>query len=310
VKTIASVLTAAVLTALSLSQAEARTETPAVTPVLQIAGGAAYRKQPLVLELEFRNQGEPRLVLDPAAFGPEAFTLVDAKGRPARRSGEAPPPDKGLEVDGYATVKRPVDLSAWFPKVTSKKNSVWTVTWSHAGMKAGPLRVAIIPAHDPKKDRQAIVDTTLGRMTWTLLPGQAPRHVKRFVDLSRQGFYDGLTIFRVIPGIQAEGGDPRGDGTGAWETLLPPEIAGPNLPMGPGLVGAARQETSMTSETMFFITLGPSDFMKGFQTFFARVTDGMEILGRLQTLDSRGNTEMRDAFLLIEPVTIRKIEIR
>jgi cyclophilin family peptidyl-prolyl cis-trans isomerase len=293
--------------ALPAAPAEA---TPAVGVALKIAGGAAYRKQPLVLELEFRNAGEPKLDLPPSAFGPQTFTVVDALGRAPKGGGEAAPPAEGLVVDGYATLKRTVDLSAWFPKISSKKDAVWTVTWSHAGLSAPPLKVKIIRPHDPHKDREAIVDTALGRMTWTLLPGLAPDHVKRFVDLSRQGFYDGLTIFRVIPGIQAEGGDPKGDGTGAWESLLPPEIAGPALRMGPGLVGAARQETSMTSECMFFITLGPSDFMQGFQTFFARVTSGMEVLGKLQALDSRGDTGMRDAYLLTEPVTIGKIEIR
>jgi cyclophilin family peptidyl-prolyl cis-trans isomerase len=283
---------------------------PPVQVTLEIEGGAAYHKRPLVLALVFNNRVEPRLQLDAAAFAPEAFTIVDESGKPARRAGTPAPAAEPLVVDGYGTGRRAIDLSAWYPDLGRKKNKVWMVAWSHGGLSTGPFRVKIIPPHDPARDRQAVVETSLGRMTWNLLPGQAPQHVKRFVDLARQGYYDGMTIFRVIPGIQAEGGDPKGDGTGAWEKMQPPEIAKPNLPMGVGLIGSSRQETSMTSDTMFFITLGPSDFMKGFQTFFARLSDGMEVLGKLQGLPSKGGTGMRDAFLLDQPVTITRITIR
>jgi len=292
-----------------LGHLEAREESP-VQVTLELEGGAAYHKTPAVVALVFSNRVEPKLRLEASAFAPETFTILDAKGKPAQRGKSASPAQEALVVDGYGTERRTIDLSAWYPALSRKKNRVWMVSWSHGGLSAGPFRMAIIPPHDPQRDQEAVIETSIGRMTWTLLPGQAPRHVKRFVDLARQGHYDGLTIFRVIPGIQAEGGDPKGDGTGAWETMQLPEISKPNLPMGVGLVGSARQETSMTSDTMFFITLGPSDFMKGFQTFFARVSEGMEVLGKLQGLESKGNTGMRDSYLLLQPVTITHITIR
>ncbi len=281
-----------------------------VTVRMETTGGAAYRKQPLRLDLEFRNAAEPSLELEAAAFEAGAFTIVDEHGRPARSSpgkpGAAPP--EGLRLEGYATVRRTVDLSAWYPALASKKNATWQITWSHGGLTTGPIRVRIIPAYDLKKDTTAVVRTSLGEMTWTLMPGSAPKHVKRFVDLARQGFYDGLTIFRVIPGIQAEGGDPSNDGTGGWDRLEPPELD-PSLAMETGLVGASRLETSMTSDCRFFITLGKADFMKGLQTFYARVTDGQEVLALLHRQQSRGATGLPDAYLLDKPVSIVTIEI-
>ncbi len=45
-------------------------------------------------------------------------------------------------------------------------------------------------------------------------PEKAPKTVQRIVELSNEGFYDGLTFHRVISGFMAQGGDPNGNGTG------------------------------------------------------------------------------------------------
>ncbi|PPR35839.1 MAG: Peptidyl-prolyl cis-trans isomerase B, partial [Alphaproteobacteria bacterium MarineAlpha8_Bin1] len=45
-------------------------------------------------------------------------------------------------------------------------------------------------------------------------PEKAPNTVKRILELSNNGFYDGLTFHRVISGFMAQGGDPNGNGTG------------------------------------------------------------------------------------------------
>ncbi|MBA2635943.1 MAG: peptidylprolyl isomerase, partial [Sphingomonas sp.] len=53
-----------------------------------------------------------------------------------------------------------------------------------------------------------------GSVVIQLRPDAAPMHVQRVQMLVRQGFYDGLTFHRVMPGFMAQGGDPQGTGEG------------------------------------------------------------------------------------------------
>ncbi len=59
-----------------------------------------------------------------------------------------------------------------------------------------------------------VVDLPAGPLYIELRPDLAPNHVAQIKTLVRRGFYDGLTFHRVIEGFVAQGGDPKGDGTG------------------------------------------------------------------------------------------------
>ena len=67
---------------------------------------------------------------------------------------------------------------------------------------------------DASKSYTASIQTTKGTMTLELFAGEATVTVNNFVFLCRDGFYDGVTFHRVIPGFMAQAGDPRGTGSG------------------------------------------------------------------------------------------------
>ncbi len=70
------------------------------------------------------------------------------------------------------------------------------------------------------------MDLPAGTIIIELRPDFAPQHVARIKELTREGFYDGLNFHRVIEGFMAQGGDPKGDGTGGSEKPdLPAEFA-------------------------------------------------------------------------------------
>lgn len=66
----------------------------------------------------------------------------------------------------------------------------------------------------PDPDNLMVIDTNKGRIIVELLPEAAPAHVQRIKELTRAGFYDGRTFFRVIDQFMAQTGDPEDQGTG------------------------------------------------------------------------------------------------
>lgn len=97
---------------------------------------------------------------------------------------------------------------------------------------AGALSMALIAATVPAvaqteagewrtvaPENLLVIDTAKGRILVELEPRMAPLSVARVRTLADQGFYDGLTFHRVLPGFMAQTGDP--EGTGAGGSSLP-----------------------------------------------------------------------------------------
>ncbi len=86
-------------------------------------------------------------------------------------------------------------------------------------------------------DNTLLIDLPAGEVVIELRPDLAPLHIERIKILVRQGFYDGLRFHRVIEGFVAQGGDPKGDGTG-----------GSDLPdLGPEFVHEATKIENFTA---------------------------------------------------------------
>jgi len=135
------------------------------------------------------------------------------------------------------------------------------------------LPPATIPA-----DPQNIWDLDLssgGRVRIQLRPDIAPNHVERIKELTRQGFYNGLKFHRVIPGFMAQGGDPKGDGTGG--STLPDLKAEFNpMPHLRGTLSMARAQSEDSANSQFFIVLLPRMQLDKKYTVFGRVIEGMQ----------------------------------
>jgi cyclophilin family peptidyl-prolyl cis-trans isomerase len=123
--------------------------------------------------------------------------------------------------------------------------------------------------------------STGGRVTIWLRPDVAPKMVERVKTLTRQHFYDGLTFHRVIDGFMAQGGDPKGDGTGG--STLPDVPAEFNyLPHVRGTVAAARADKPDSANSQFYIMLQPRLSLDKKYTVFGRVIDGMQYVDAVQ----------------------------
>jgi cyclophilin family peptidyl-prolyl cis-trans isomerase len=133
-------------------------------------------------------------------------------------------------------------------------------------------------AIDPAKQYEALIRTEKGDVRVQLLAADAPGYVNNFVFLARNRFFDGLTFHRVIAGFVAQGGDPRGDGTGGPGYRLPPERN--TLAFDTGVLAMATSQEGV-SGSQFFITLAPQPQLAEGFTVFGRVVDGMAVVRAL-----------------------------
>jgi cyclophilin family peptidyl-prolyl cis-trans isomerase len=142
--------------------------------------------------------------------------------------------------------------------------------------------------------------STGGRVTIWLRPDVAPKMVERVKTLARQKFYDGLVFHRVIDGFMAQGGDPKGDGTGG--SPLPNVEAEFNyLPHVRGAVSAARAEDKNSANSQFFIVFQPKLNLDKKYTVFGRVIDGMQWVDAIERGEPPANpTRILNAYVLAD----------
>jgi cyclophilin family peptidyl-prolyl cis-trans isomerase len=139
----------------------------------------------------------------------------------------------------------------------------------------GPVGRPTPPATTDKENLWLLDLSTGGRVTIWLRPDVAPKMVQRVKELTRRKFYDGLPFHRVIEGFMAQGGDPKGDGTGGSDQPdLPKEFN--YLPHVRGAVSAARAESEDSANSQFFIMFTPRLGLDQKYTVFGRVLDGMQ----------------------------------
>ncbi len=124
--------------------------------------------------------------------------------------------------------------------------------------------------------------TRRGAVTIRLDCPRAPLTCLSFLQLVRQGYYDGLAFHRVVPDFVVQTGDPRGDGWGGPGYTIRDEIG--RLRYGRGVVGMALAGPD-TGGSQLFVTLAPHPHLDGGYTAFGEVVEGMEVLDEIRQGD-------------------------
>lgn len=140
---------------------------------------------------------------------------------------------------------------------------------------AAPAEVAANPANTLTLEL-----SNGGKVVIQMRPDLAPHHVERIQTLVRQGFYNGLAFHRVIPGFMAQGGDPKGDGSGG-SSLPDLKAEFTNMPYFRGTVAAARADSPDSANSQFFITFGPNIGLEQKYTVWGRVVSGMDAVDHI-----------------------------
>ncbi len=129
------------------------------------------------------------------------------------------------------------------------------------------------------------ITTTKGDIVVLLLENEAPNATANFISLVEKGFYDGTPFHRVIPGFMAQGGDPKGDGSGGPGYVIPCECYQDNHRIHfRGSLSMAHAGKD-TGGSQFFLTFLPTSHLNGKHTVFGRVIEGFDVLSKLQRIE-------------------------
>ncbi len=178
---------------------------------------------------------------------------------------------------------------------TTEKRMQWDV--------APPLRI------DPEKSYTATFNMERGTFEVQLFADKAPKTVNNFVFLAREGYYDGSTFHRVIPGFMAQGGDPTGTGTGGPGYQFDNEFHPDLRHFGPGMLAmanAGEQNGRGTNGGQFYITYSEQHRLDGLNldgtaklcsqagvschAVFGEVISGMDVVDGIRERDPQSAT--------------------
>ena len=135
---------------------------------------------------------------------------------------------------------------------------------------------------DTSKQYTATIETEKGNLVLELFAGDVPMTVNNFVFLASDGFYDGLTFHRVVPGFVVQGGCPISDGTGGPGYRFDDEITEHTH-----VAGALSMANSgaNTNGSQFFITYAPQHHLNGDHSVFGQLVEGMDVLETIEQGD-------------------------
>ena len=139
-----------------------------------------------------------------------------------------------------------------------------------------------------------------------LYPEIEPITVENFIKLVKQGFYDGLTFHRIIPGFMIQGGCPDGTGMGGPGWQIKGEFAsnGVKNPLKHtrGVISMARSMMPNSAGSQFFIMHEDAPHLDGQYAAFGKVIEGMDVVDEI----AQTPTGFQDRPL--KPVVMKKVE--
>ena len=147
----------------------------------------------------------------------------------------------------------------------------------------------------------ATLHTNHGPIEVELFDDDAPKTVDNFVKLARDGFYDGVTFHRVIPDFMIQGGDPTGSGMGGPGYTFEDEFNDHKVVRGALAMANAGPNTN--GSQFFVVTAEATPWLDGKHTVFGRVTDGMDVVDAISSVDTDAGDRPRD------DVKIERVEL-
>jgi len=167
--------------------------------------------------------------------------------------------------------------------------------------KLSKEEIALAVTANPTLGQAAVIRTTMGDIHVKLFPDEAPKAVENFSTHSRNGYYNGHLVHRVIKGFMLQTGDPGGDGRGGesiWGQDFDDEFH-KTLKFDRPFILAMANAGPNTNGSQFFITTVPTPHLDGKHTIFGRVTKGMDVVQAIEKVKTdRGDRPVKDVKLI------------
>ena len=182
-----------------------------------------------------------------------------------------------------ATPASTTDMNAPTPAVRATPPPPPTAMPEREGPKQWPAPPPMVI--DTTKNYSAVFELEKGdEFTIELYADKVPNTVNNFVFLAREGYYDGVTFHRVIPGFMAQGGDPTGTGRGGPGYRFADEFHPELRHDSPGVLSMANAGPN-TNGSQFFITFVPTPNLDDGHAVFGKVVSGMDAVNNISVRD-------------------------
>jgi|GEM_PF-353098 len=229
------------------------------------------------------------------------FDLGDGQEFIPRKEGLKTSP---VNLGSDLKISRVVNVGSQIKLEGPRRVRAW---WEYGKFSSETITFGIFPW--PLDQVQAVMQTDQGIMVLEFHPDKAPRTVANFINLSVNGFYDGLTFHRIMPDFMIQGGCPNGDGTGGPGYSIKAEFN--DISHERGVISMARSTDPDSAGSQFFIMLQHNRGLDGEYTAFGKLVSGLETLDRIAGVEITVNPyNAQEISKPKDPPIIQKIAIR
>lgn len=204
-------------------------------------------------------------------------------------------------LDGQYTVFARVVEGINVAQKISTASSTNTVPNARIEIKTVTIRDKPAPVPEPFSTEtvdqlsatRAVIETSMGNITFEFFPDRAPGHVRQFLRLAESGVYNGTSFHRIVKGFVIQGGhmptrrEPLDEKQQTFVRNLQPEF---NATLHErGIVSMARLgDDPASGSSSFFIVLAPTPSLDGKYTVFGRVVSGMDVVEKIEAVPLKG----------------------
>jgi peptidyl-prolyl cis-trans isomerase B (cyclophilin B) len=174
-----------------------------------------------------------------------------------------------------------------------------------AMLKSEPVKVKV-KAPEGKTEIAAVMETSEGSIVLTFSTEKTFNTTLNFLTLAKDGVYDGLNFHRIIKGFMAQGGDPKGNGSGGPGFYIPREID-PSIKHVRGVLSMARTQAPDSAGSQFFLMFGANKGLDGGYAAFGKAVEGESVIAKLEA--TKTDPMHRERSKPLKPPVIKTVKV-